>query len=186
MKNKMKILIGVAAVMLAMVTVALADNYASYYINTTNQVVTAGGATTNAHANVVPALTTQTFNLSLTAGSTNGDASLWPACPLVTQDNMYNPSRWFSYQGQNSAMSSGTNTCVTYVENWAGTTDGSHWNTNPCPLIIIYSETAGSGVQLMTNWDSAGIQGYCLFTRVNTNAVAVTNTFVGTGFKRGL
>ena len=182
MKNKMKILIGVAAVMLAMVTVTLADNYSSYYVNTTNNVVV--GATTN-QANVVAAATTNTFTLSLTAGyqAANAGTNIWPACPLTVQDNIYNPSRALTIQEQHVSYSSSTGT---YVERYASTTDGIHWQTNPCPLVLTYTEAGTSGVQIMTNIDTYGVQGYCLFTRENTNAVAITNTWIGTGFDRGL
>ena len=72
-----------------------------------------------------------------------------------------------------------------YTERYSGSTDGTHWQTNPCPLVIVYTEAGTGGVQVLTNYDTAGIQYMCLFKRENTNAtVAITNLWLGTGFIR--
>lgn len=157
-----------------------AGNYTGYYVNTTNVIITA--ANTNA-ANVVAAAATNTFNLSITAGNTN-DPTIWPACPLQIQESMFYPSRFLTLQQQHQSMAANTGN---YTERYAASVDGTHWQTNPCPLIVVYTEAGTGGVQILTNLDSGAIQYYCLFKRENTNAsVAITNLFLGTGFDRGL
>jgi hypothetical protein len=178
MKNKTMTLIGIAALMLAMVT-AKADNFASYYVNATNGVVV--GATTN-QANVVAAASTNTFNLS-TSEKTQSDTNSWPAEPLVIQHNQYIPSRILCFQNQHQSLAASTGT---YIERYAGSTDGSHWQTNPCPFVITYTEAGTAGVQIITNLDWAAMQYVCLFKRENTNAVAITNNWMGTASDRGL
>lgn len=160
---------------------AQAESDSSLYLNnTTNTVAVAGAAP---RVNVVLANTTNYFNLSTTSGA-QANTNLWPAAPLIVNGNVYNPSRIFTLHGISASQAANTGQ---FTERWAGSTDGSHWQTNPCPVVIVYTEAGTTGTQWMTNIDAGAIQYFCLYSRENTNAaVAITNTWTGTSWNRGL
>lgn len=173
--------IAVIAILAATALPALAENYSSYYVNTTNIIAIPGTGTNQ--ANTVPVNATNTFNLATTAGVSTF-TNLWPSEPLVLDHNMFEPSRWATHQEQGACMAANTGILT---KRYAASTDGSHWQTNPCPLVITLTGNGTAVVQTYTNLDTAGWQFYALYAEENTNTtVAWTNLWIGDGFNRGL
>lgn len=173
------------AVSLLTVCSAFADFNTPSYVNSTNasgvQLLNVAGGTNQ--PNVLLANTTNFFNLSTAAGTTN-NPNLWPAQPIIAKDNVFNPSRWVSWNIQSLSMAANVGV---WQERYAGSIDGVHWQTNPCPLIISSTQAGGAMSQVLTNVDTGGIQYWCIYDRENTNgSVAITNIFESVGFNRGL
>ena len=101
---------------------------AIYIDGTSNTTVNAGG--TASPANWLAPNTTNYFNLSVTTG-TQANTNLWPAVALGGKLGLSSKTVTI----QTSFFPTSTN-LTTHYEQWAGSTDGIHWVTNPCPIII--------------------------------------------------
>lgn len=159
---------------------AKADNATTYINGGTNTFLV---GTSNSIVSVVLAGTTNFYNLSSTPNS-QANTNQWPACPVQIQDNMFNPSRWTTIMDQFQCGAANTGNLTV---RFAGTLNGTIWQTNPCPLIMVITANGTGYAQGSTNWDSGAWQGLTVYSVENTNLlVGITNQWLGSGFDRGL
>lgn len=151
------------------------------YIDGSTSTVTVGG--TNLIVGVCLPSTTNYFNLNGANGS-QADTNAWPKLGFTLGRDEGSPSRILAIQTQ---FACGGTSAGQETLRFAGSVDGSHWQTNPCPLIWNITANGTTQVQTLTNFDTGGYPFFTLFSRENTNAAStafMTNNWISSAGKQ--
>lgn len=148
------------------------------YIDGSTNVVSVGGS--NVFVNVVTPNNTNYFNLS-GINQSQADTNLWPKMGITRGRDEGSPSRLLAVESQFNCSAANAGLLT---RRWALSTDASHWITNPCPVIEVFTANGTTQVQRATNIDIGAFPFMTLFSQENTNAtVYFTNNFIGSAGK---
>lgn len=143
-----------------------------------DQIINAGGT---AFTNNVLLPGTNYFNLNGVNGS-QANTNQWPTLGFTVGRGEGTGSRIIALQDQFAPMAaSGLDV---FTIRYAGSVDGAHWQTNPCPVIWVQTAATTGLTGNITNVDTGGWPFLTVYSMENTNAtVALTNVWHGVGQK---